>query len=384
MTNPWTLDRLKEYIGAEESVQLDFKSSRPLASGNRNDAKKYIDALSCHVSAFLNSEGGLLLVGLEEEDRKNQPDIATALSEGVPRKLLTAQQLENSICARIHPSVAAYVQVYPISLDDKDGNKPQAFAIEVKRGTTAYQAEDKIYYVRRGYSSDPMEDKDIRLRMLSDDRPRAAVQVAISSDDAIFRLRKKLEDYATAVQNAEKELGKPRDQFSTEESIRFIPKLLDVAASERSEIKLMISVCNTGNRTIREYALVWQITALEGMECRHGPLPVALGEGSTLHIVHPAGSEKSLPVFPDQTEPVFELWLKRPMGHNDADATRLSLRATLYLDNGPSAAFEFVLGGDIAQEFARTERYYEFIKQHRQLPGPEFFDIADSEDHRHD
>ena len=31
---------------------------------------------------------------------------------------------------------------------------------------------------------------------------------AISSDDAIFRLRKKLEDYATAVQNAEKELGK--------------------------------------------------------------------------------------------------------------------------------------------------------------------------------
>ena len=87
MTNPWTLDRLKEYIGAEESLQLDFKSSRPLASGNKNDAKKFVDGLSSHVSAFLNSEGGLLLVGLEEEDRKNQPDIATGLSEGVPRKL---------------------------------------------------------------------------------------------------------------------------------------------------------------------------------------------------------------------------------------------------------------------------------------------------------
>ena len=379
MTNPWTLDRLKEYIGAEESLQLDFKSSRPLAGGNRNDAKKFIDGLSSHVSAFLNSEGGLLLVGLEEEDRKNQPDIATGLSEGVPRKLWTAQQFENSICDRIHPSVAAYVQVFPITVREKDGDKLQAFAIEVKRGTTAYQAEDKIYYVRRGYSSDPMEDKDIRLRMLSDDRPRAVVQVALSSDDAIFKLRRKFENYVADVQAAEQKLGKASDRFTTEENLELNPLGLRFMGSDQSEIKLLISAWNTGNRTIREYALVWQINALEGMECRRGPLQVASGEISTIHVLHPPGSVESLPLFPDRTESVIELWLKRPMVHASDNPIGLSLRATLYLDSGPSAEFDFTLDSEIGQEFALTERYFEFIKQRGQLPGPEFIDQIGSE-----
>ena len=188
------------------------------------------------------------------------------------------------------------------NVGEKDGDKLQAFAIDVKRGTTAYQAEDKIYYVRRGYSSDPMEDKDIRLRMLSDDHPRAALQAALSSDDAIRRLQRDLESYQRDVQAAEQKLGKSKDQFSMEEKLGEMPIGL-AFGNDQSEIRFSISASNIGNRTIREYALDWQITALDGMECRQVAMPLKPGDASTVHIIHPAGNEESLPLFPGKSEP---------------------------------------------------------------------------------
>jgi predicted HTH transcriptional regulator len=111
------------------------------------------------VSAFLNTDGGQLVVGIEEQE-----GVAFDLSEGVARSRLTWERLQSAVCDRIQPAVAGYVSVFSVHVGTSpEGEKLFAFVIEVKPGTTAYQADDKKYYVRRSGQSEAMEDKDIRL-----------------------------------------------------------------------------------------------------------------------------------------------------------------------------------------------------------------------------
>lgn len=103
---------------------------------------------------------------------------ADTLSTGVPKSRLSWEQLRNAICDRIQPGVAGYVSVFSVQVAaNSDGEKLFAFVIDVKPGTTAYQADDKKYYVRRSGQSEPMEDKDIRLRMLAGDKPRIVTKL---------------------------------------------------------------------------------------------------------------------------------------------------------------------------------------------------------------
>src|SRR5690348_15200854 len=108
------------------------------------------------VSAFLNTDGGQLILGIEEKDG--------VLSDGVARSRMTAARLQSSICSRIQPAVAGYINVFPVQVGKSaSGEELFAFVIDVKAGITAYQSDDKRYYVRRSGQSEAMEDKDIRL-----------------------------------------------------------------------------------------------------------------------------------------------------------------------------------------------------------------------------
>lgn len=178
--NPWNLERLRSYLGQEESYEVEFKSSKAL-TGDDGRARKFLADLTCHVSAFLNSEGGRLLIGIEEAESKDkkQAEKAVELSSGVPRSRYTAARISSAICDQIHPSVASYVSVFPVVVGQEDEEELLAYVVEVKPGVTAYQAADKHYYARRSFSSEPMEDKDIRLRMLADEKPRGELRYRV-------------------------------------------------------------------------------------------------------------------------------------------------------------------------------------------------------------
>ena len=172
------LSVLEEQIGAEESIQVEFKSSRDLSHADVNKRQKFVrEKISVAVSAMLNSEGGKIFIGIEEgniKDKNASRSVASGMSDGVPKEYMTAERLENQICGFIRPSCAAYVKVDQIRVNPSVDEPPlYAFVINVRPGITAYQAEDKIYYARRNYANEPMEDKDIRLRMLGDEKPRA-------------------------------------------------------------------------------------------------------------------------------------------------------------------------------------------------------------------
>ena len=174
MANPYHIEFVNGLIGQQETQRLEFKSSRELLSDNSQRRGKFItDQLVPTVSAFLNTDGGQLVIGIEEKD-----GVAVALSSGVLRSRLSWEQLQSAICDRIQPAVAGYISVFSVQVGtSSDGDKLFAFVVDVKAGTTAYQADDKKYYVRRSGQSEAMEDKDVRLRMLAGDKPRLTISL---------------------------------------------------------------------------------------------------------------------------------------------------------------------------------------------------------------
>jgi hypothetical protein len=172
MTNPYDFEFVKGLVGQQETQRLEFKSSRDLLNENSQKRGKFVsEQIVPTVSAFLNTDGGQLVVGIEEKE-----GAATALSTGVPRARWKWEQMQSAICDRIQPAVAGYVNVFSVQVGESpSGEKLYAFVVDVKPGTTAYQADDKKYYVRRSGQSEAMEDKDVRLRMLAGDKPRIAI-----------------------------------------------------------------------------------------------------------------------------------------------------------------------------------------------------------------
>ena len=61
----WTLDKINQYItnGIEENLHLDYKGAHSL---EKNDKKK--DEISKDISAFANSDGGVIIFGIKEFD----------------------------------------------------------------------------------------------------------------------------------------------------------------------------------------------------------------------------------------------------------------------------------------------------------------------------
>lgn len=134
------------------------------------------------VSAFLNTSGGEIILGLEDNDGR-----ASSFSKGVSPKELTRDQLQSKICSQIQPAVSDLVSVFSVNLPCGGDEAKNAFVIKVREGITAYQSADKLYYSRRAGETIAVEDKDIRLRMLAGDKPRilAALQFnapPVSSD----------------------------------------------------------------------------------------------------------------------------------------------------------------------------------------------------------
>jgi predicted HTH transcriptional regulator len=80
-------------VGEQESLTLDYKRSAALA---KDDPKK--NDLSKAVSAFANSEGGVLVYGMKEDKH-----VPTDIDEGIDRNVITKEWLESA-----HPDRPAH------------------------------------------------------------------------------------------------------------------------------------------------------------------------------------------------------------------------------------------------------------------------------------
>jgi hypothetical protein len=153
---PQTLAEVQSLVtrGIPENLHLDYKRSDALKKGDTIELTK--DA-----SAFANSDGGCLIYGVIEEDH-----IPIRLDGGVDMSVIDREWLENILLARIQPRLDGLViNVIPLTATHA------IFCVAVARTFRGpHQAEDKKYYKRFNFKSEPMEDyetRDVRSRVLT-------------------------------------------------------------------------------------------------------------------------------------------------------------------------------------------------------------------------
>lgn len=139
-----------------EDIHLDYKRSAAIADDKRGEIAK-------DVSAFANSDGGVLVYGVEEDPVQHVP---TGTDAGVDHGRFSREWLEHVIDSNIQPRIAD-VEISPIPI----GPDRSLYAIRVPRSVSAaYQnAVDNKYYKRFNFRSRPMEHyeiEDLRNRRL--------------------------------------------------------------------------------------------------------------------------------------------------------------------------------------------------------------------------
>jgi Predicted transcriptional regulator containing an HTH domain and an uncharacterized domain shared with the mammalian protein Schlafen len=145
----WTQHRLEEMIAnsAEESVHLDFKASGALTSDKRKDICK-------DVSAFANSDGGILIYGIEEKEHK-----AGSFSF-IDGRLVTKEWLEQVIKDGIQRRIDG-IKIFPIRFDGD--MKKTVYVVDVPASQIApHMTKENKYYKRFNFMSVAMEEYEVR------------------------------------------------------------------------------------------------------------------------------------------------------------------------------------------------------------------------------
>ena len=147
----YSIDDLTALINneAEESVHLDFKAAGSLSKDDKKKAE-----IAKDVSAFANSDGGIIVYGIEEHEHK-----AHALSY-IDGNTYTKEWLEQVIQDNIQRRIEG-LEIFPIR-DNGDITK-SIYIVKIPRSSnTPHMSADKCYYKRNNFRSVKMEEYKVR------------------------------------------------------------------------------------------------------------------------------------------------------------------------------------------------------------------------------
>lgn len=145
----WTQQRLEAMIAncAEESVYMDFKAAAALTNDKKKDICK-------DVSAFANSDGGVIIYGMNEVDHKAH---SFSFIDGYT---VTKEWLEQVIKDGIHRRIDG-IRIHPIRFENDI--KQTVYVVEVPLSPLApHMTKDNRYYKRFNFMSVAMEEYEVR------------------------------------------------------------------------------------------------------------------------------------------------------------------------------------------------------------------------------
>jgi len=133
----------------QESLHLDYKRSEAL-----EDTQRSKNEISKDISSFANSDGGMIVYGIEEREH-----IPIRIDNGIASKG-KREWLEQVIDSRIHPRISG-IRIKQIDLSPNPSRA--VFIVQIPIGFTAHQAHDLKYYRRHNFRSAPMHDYEIKM-----------------------------------------------------------------------------------------------------------------------------------------------------------------------------------------------------------------------------
>ncbi|MGX9726345.1 MAG: AlbA family DNA-binding domain-containing protein [Candidatus Electronema sp. VV] len=151
MNIPKTIEDLKKIIEMKvpESLHLDYKASPAFSPEKKDEICK-------DVSAFANSDGGMLIYGIREE-KVNKIGYPASIDDGIETNKFGKEWIDQILTSNIRP-VLSGVEIAEIKMSENRSvmviHVPKSF-----RGP--HQAPDKKYYKRRNVVSEPMEHYEI-------------------------------------------------------------------------------------------------------------------------------------------------------------------------------------------------------------------------------
>lgn len=136
-------------LGVEESIHLEYKAAGAL---DKTDAKK--KEISKDVASFANSDGGIIIYGMEEKEHK---PISFSYVDG---KIFTKEWLEQVINSTINRKIKG-IEIFPIR---NNGNISESiYVVKIPRSYNApHMSHDKCYYKRHNFISEKMEEYEVR------------------------------------------------------------------------------------------------------------------------------------------------------------------------------------------------------------------------------
>ena len=174
---PQTLDDIMEMKerGDSENTTLEYKSC--LLFNQKND--KIFETLSKEITAFANSIGGVLIIGIEEDKNRGISEVVPITDEKKHESWI-----EDGLLPRITPSLHFLVKKIEI-------NEGHILVINVPASRNApHQSADKRYYARRLFRVDQLlafEIDDIRRRTVAIDGG-AKLSVLFQNGEIIFEV----------------------------------------------------------------------------------------------------------------------------------------------------------------------------------------------------
>ncbi len=146
-------DMLKGFLdrGIEEGLTLDYKHIQAVENP---------DKIATSVTAFANSEGGLILLGVEEVKERDEKGRTVRIRPGPITwglKSLTRERLEALLIARVRPWVQG-LRIFPVRSEAEE----VVFLVDVPQSPRPpHQAPDRRYYIRYNFQNLPIDHHQV-------------------------------------------------------------------------------------------------------------------------------------------------------------------------------------------------------------------------------
>ncbi|WP_299110080.1 ATP-binding protein [uncultured Tenacibaculum sp.] len=153
----WNIKAINEYIRTEakESNSLEFKRAASLYN-SMNKAGSKSDDLSKDVSAMANSNGGIIIYGIQEFNSGSNKCKAECI-DYVDSNKVSEEWIEQVINSRITPRIDN-VEIIKVDFSDTEC----VFVLDIPKSNTAHQAQDKKYYKRYNFQAIAMDDWEVK------------------------------------------------------------------------------------------------------------------------------------------------------------------------------------------------------------------------------